>query len=97
MPAFEDHPATREPHDHASAARNARYGAILFLLYLLMYGGFVAINAFNPDAMDTVVLAGVNLALIYGLGLILAAIVLALIYSWLCRAPATARWAKRPQ
>src|SRR5688500_18051434 len=97
MPAFQDHPVTGEPHDHASAARNARYGAILFLPYLLMYGRFVAINAFNPDAMDTVVLAGVNLASVFGTGLILASIVLALIYSWLCRAPAAARWAKRPQ
>jgi uncharacterized membrane protein (DUF485 family) len=97
MPAFHDHPANRPHDDPTSASRNARYGAILFLLYLLLYGGFVAINAFSPDAMATVVLAGVNLALVYGLGLILAAIVLALVYSWLCRAPAAARSAKRPQ
>jgi uncharacterized membrane protein (DUF485 family) len=97
MPAFHNLPAAVEQHDHASASRNARYGAILFLLYLLLYGGFVAINAFNPDVMDTIVLAGLNLALVYGLGLILAAIVLALVYGWLCRAPAAARPAKRPQ
>jgi len=97
MPGFESHPTSQEQHDPRTAARNARYGAILFLAYLLLYGGFVGINAFNPDAMDTIVLAGINLAVIYGLGLILAAFVLALVYGWLCRAPATARSAKRPQ
>jgi uncharacterized membrane protein (DUF485 family) len=97
MPAFDHRPAHQEPHDHHSAARNARYGAILFLAYLLLYGGFVAINAFNPDVMDTVVMAGLNLALVYGLGLIVAAIALALVYGWLCRAPAPARSVKRPQ
>ncbi len=97
MPAFENHSNYQEPHDPQSAARNARYGAVLFLAYLLLYGGFVALNAFDPDAMDTVVLAGVNLALIYGLGLILSAVVLALVYGWLCRVPAAARSPKRPQ
>ena len=97
MPAFNHDSTNPEQHDPRTAARNARYGAILFLAYLLLYGGFVAINAFNPDVMDTVILAGVNLALVYGLGLILSAVALALVYGWLCRAPATARSAKRPQ
>jgi uncharacterized membrane protein (DUF485 family) len=97
MPTFEHRPTVQESYDPRIAARNARYGAVLFLVYLLLYGGFVVINAFNPDVMDTVVLAGVNLAVIYGLGLILAAFVLALVYGWLCRAAAPARAVKRPQ
>ena len=97
MPAFKHQPNQPETYDAPTAARNARYGAVLFLAYLLLYGGFVAINAFNPEVMDTVVLAGVNLAIVYGLGLIVAAFVLALIYLWLCRVPAPARSAKRPQ
>jgi uncharacterized membrane protein (DUF485 family) len=97
MPAFEHEPATPGAYDPKKAARNARYGAVLFLAYLLLYGGFVAINAFNPDAMDTVVLAGVNLAIVYGLGLIVSAFVLALVYVWLCRLPVPARSAKRPR
>jgi uncharacterized membrane protein (DUF485 family) len=97
MPAFENEPANPEAYDPKSAARNARYGAVLFLAYLLLYGGFVAINAFNPDVMDTVVLGGVNIAVVYGLGLIVAAFVLALVYVWLCRLPVPARSAKRPR
>ena len=30
-------------------------------------------------------MAGVNLAILYGFGLIIAALVLALIYGWLCK------------
>jgi uncharacterized membrane protein (DUF485 family) len=72
-----------------TAARNARYGLWLFAVYLLLYGGFVGVNAFAPQWMETRPLAGINLAILYGMGLILAAFVLALIYGWLCRLPAS--------
>jgi uncharacterized membrane protein (DUF485 family) len=71
----------------ATSARNARVGMALFVLYLLVYGGFVAINAFWPDVMSDVQIGGVNLAVSYGIGLILLAFVLALIYAWICRHP----------
>ncbi len=64
---------------------NARIGLILFGIYLLLYGGFVFINAFDPETMELTPIAGVNLAILYGFGLIIAALVLALIYGWLCK------------
>jgi uncharacterized membrane protein (DUF485 family) len=66
-------------------ARNARYGLILFFIYLLLYGGFVGISAFSRDTLKETYL-GVNLALWYGMGLIVAALALAGVYMQLCRA-----------
>lgn len=60
--------------------RTSRIGLVLFTIYLALYGGFVLLNAFRPSAMEATPWAGINLAVLYGLGLILAAIVLALIY-----------------
>ncbi len=56
-------------------------GLKLFLLYLAAYGVFVGLNAFTPDVMKTPVVAGVNLAIVYGFGLIVGAFVLAVIYA----------------
>lgn len=67
-------------------ARNARIGLVLFGVYLLLYGGFVLLNAFAPETMDaTPIIDGVNLAILCGIGLIIAAFVLALLYGFLCR------------
>lgn len=67
------------------ATRNARIGLVLFTLYLLLYGGFVLLNAYSPETMEWTPVAGINLAILYGFGLIVAALVLALLYGWLCR------------
>ena len=75
----------KEIEDPRIAARNARYGMVLFLIYLAIYGGFVSLNAFAPAQMETTPALGLNLAILYGFGLIIAAMVLALVYSWLCR------------
>lgn len=64
---------------------NARLGLILFAVYLVLYLAFVLINAFAADVMDTIVAAGLNLAIVYGFALILFAFVLAILYGWLCR------------
>ena len=66
-------------------SRNARIGLILFAVYLAMYGGFVFLSAFQPNVMDYT-MGGVNLAILYGFGLIIAAFLLALLYGWICRA-----------
>jgi uncharacterized membrane protein (DUF485 family) len=72
--------------DHApTIARNARYGLILFAVYVVFYGGFVLLSALRPDVMASRPFGGVNLAILYGFGLIIAALILALIYMTLCR------------
>ncbi len=68
---------------------NARIGLILFGMYLVLYGGFVFLNAFAPSMMEVTPFAGVNLAILYGFGLILAAFLLALLYGFLCRVPSS--------
>jgi len=66
-------------------ARTTKIGLILFAVYLLLYGGFVFLNAFAPTTMEATPIADVNLAILYGFGLIIAAFVLAVLYGWLCR------------
>jgi uncharacterized membrane protein (DUF485 family) len=79
------HAATEEAHDDVAAARRSQYGLILFAIYSLLYGGFMVLNAFAPDLMEITPLWGINLAILYGFSLIAAALVLALVYAWLCR------------
>lgn len=65
-------------------SRNARLGLKLFFVYLTLYGGFVLINTFSAETMEMTPVAGINLAILYGFGLIVSALVLALIYGALC-------------
>lgn len=65
------------------AEGNARLGLWLCGLYVLLYGGFVLLSAFRPDTMEQTPWLGVNLAVWYGLGLIVAAILLSLLYGFL--------------
>jgi uncharacterized membrane protein (DUF485 family) len=62
--------------------RASGIGLLLFAVYLLLYSGFVLLAAFSPESMETTPLAGVNLAIWYGFGLIVAALALALVYGW---------------
>lgn len=78
-----EHP--KEVEDPHLSARNARYGMVLFLAYLAIYAGFVGLNAIRPDLMELTPAWGLNLAVIYGLALIVIAMLLALVYCWLCR------------
>jgi len=74
-----------EQENNETISRNTSLGLKLFTVYLALYGGFVFLNTFSPAKMEVVVFAGLNLAIVYGFILILAAFVLALIYGWLCR------------
>ncbi len=89
MPHFDPPPTKADELTQAEAARNARYGLALFALYALLYVAFMLLNAFAPKAMGVIVFAGINLAVAYGLGLIVAAFMMALVYAWLCRSRRT--------
>jgi len=73
-----------DPISPRTIARNARYGLILFVIYVLFYATFVWLSAFRLDAMKREI-GGVTLSVLYGFGLIIAAFVLALVYMVLCR------------
>ena len=57
-----------------------RLALFLFVTYTLFYAGFVAINAAAPQWMDRDVIAGLNLAIVYGFALIIVALVMAVVY-----------------
>lgn len=87
MPGLDHGPShPREEEDAQIVARNTRYGLVLFTVYLVLYGGFVLLTAFKAEWMESMPWGGVNLAIVYGFGLIAMALVLALVYGWLCRA-----------
>ncbi len=72
----------------ASRARNSKIGLILFAVYSAFYLGFVLVNAFAAEWVEWVPFLGLNLAIVWGFGLIALALVLALVYGALCATPA---------
>ncbi|MFO0954780.1 MAG: DUF485 domain-containing protein [Isosphaeraceae bacterium] len=88
---------SQPPNDHGAAPptvpasatehvrANARLGLVLFAVYLAIYAGFVGLSAFAPRLMSQAPLGGLNAAILYGMGLIIAAFLLALLYMALCR------------
>lgn len=67
------------------AQRNAVYGLVLFAVYVLLYGGFIYLAVFQRATLAAEAVSGVNVAIVYGFGLIVAALVLALVYMLACR------------
>lgn len=78
-------PVAKEQEDASVVAHNTRMGVILFVVYVLFYGGFMALSAFWPEVMSRPFLFDANLAVVYGFALIIAALVMALVYMKVCR------------
>lgn len=80
-----DHgPETDWGEDRASHFKT-RIGIWMFILYAVFYVGFVLINTFNPSLMGNDI-GGLNLAIVYGFGLIIFALMLAFVYNAICTA-----------
>lgn len=69
---------------------NARLGLVLFAFYLAAYVGFVVLSAESPATLQQPSLGGVNVAVLYGFGLIIGAFLVSLIYMLLSRNPPAA-------
>jgi len=79
-------PAPQEQGEDQAADYKMRLGVYMFIVYALIYTGFVVINVVKPVLMEKVVFLGLNLAVVYGFGLIIFALILALIYNHMCTA-----------
>ncbi|MDA3940411.1 MAG: DUF485 domain-containing protein [Spirochaetia bacterium] len=76
-------PAAQSEKDYASDYKR-KLGIKMFIVYGILYAGFVAINALIPGKMETRMLFGLNLAVFYGFSLILIAIISGLFYNHFC-------------
>lgn len=76
-------PAARTGSDPASGYK-MKLGVQMVIPYALIYAIFVIINLVKPVLMETIVIFGLNLAVVYGFGLIILALVMALIYNGMC-------------
>ena len=76
-------PATEWGEDHASDYKS-KLGIYMFFVYVLVYAGFIAINVLSPKMMEAIVFAGLNLSIVYGVGLILLAFIMGLVYNKMC-------------
>lgn len=82
-----DHENIREEEHPPLVARNTRIGLSLFAIYLALYAGFMGLSTFAPKVMQARPFGGLNLFVLYGFGLIVAALILAIVYLLLCRRP----------
>lgn len=64
--------------------QKSKLGVRLFFIYFICYSGFVALGVFNYELLSTTVFSGLNLALVYGIGLIVFAVILGVIYNHYC-------------
>lgn len=91
MHGHEPHSSSPEPDVVDQTSASPKVGLILFFIYAVVYAGFVLINTFAPEWMEITPWAGINVAILYGFGLILFATLLAALYGWLFRAGRTSR------
>lgn len=78
------HEPARETGTDKAAAKKAKLGVKMFFAYTLIYAGFVLIGLTNPGLMGLKVVNHQNLAIVYGFGLIVLAIIMGFIYNYLC-------------
>ncbi len=67
-----------------SIPQKTKLGVRLFFVYLFIYSGFVVIGTLFPKVLGMQIIGGQNIAFIYGMGLIILAAVMGLVYNYFC-------------
>lgn len=75
-------PSTEWKKDNSSTLKEL-IGRWLFLFYTALYAGFIAINVISPKFMGIDV-GSFNVAIVYGLLLIVLAVIMAFAYNHVC-------------
>ena len=75
-------PSIEWKKDHAAKIKT-KLGIVMFLVYTAIYAGFILINVNFPKLMSLDI-GSLNLAIVYGFGLIVLALVQAVIYNHVC-------------
>ena len=77
-------PAEMQKEADQASHYKTRLGLIMLAVYGAIYLAFIVINVAKPRVMGTIVVGGLNLAIIYGFALIVIAFILAIAYNWAC-------------
>lgn len=77
-------PANTAPEKDKAVGYKTKLGTRMFFVYAMIYAGFVLINIIKPVLMEKEIVFGLNLAVVYGFGLIILSLILALIYNAFC-------------
>ena len=75
-------PAVKLGKDNAASFKT-KLGVKMFVAYTLVYFTFVILNTTNPKMMESIIF-GQTAAVIWGFGLIILALVMAIIYNRSC-------------
>lgn len=75
----------RQSEDPAAVAWNQRLGLVLFWVYAATYGLFLLVCVTGGSTLQATWLWGLSNAVVLGFGLIVLAIVIALVYGLACR------------
>lgn len=75
-------PAVKLGKDNAATFKT-KLGVKMFIAYTLVYATFVILNTTNPKIMESIIF-GQTAAVIWGFGLIVLALVMAVVYNHLC-------------
>jgi uncharacterized membrane protein (DUF485 family) len=67
-----------------AAVKKAALGVKMFFAYTIVYAGFVLIGLSKPELMGLELIGEQNLAIIYGFGLIVLAIIMGFLYNFFC-------------